>query len=1354
MATVYAAQEPILDRLVAIKVIHPHLADEVGFADRFRQEARLVAGLRHSNIIKLHDFDILDGQHFMVMEYLEGGTLQARLKTSRQRNELIPLGEAARLLAEIGSALDYAHQRGAIHRDIKPANILFSTQTEPVVTDFGIAKLLTESIQISVTGGVIGTPVYMAPEQASGGTVDGRSDLYALGVIAFEMTTGRVPFQGDTPTAVMMQHLTAPPPPLRTINPNLPEGLERVILRCLAKNPQERFESASDFATAFGAALRGEPIQPLLQSPGPGLTGMATELDRPTPQASQSTQEAGAQNDLLSTPAEEVLEQLDLTAGQPVRPSRPQPAGQGRLRIHLWQLGVAFLLVALAVLGFTIFNQLNSQPATVVGDFTIAIGEFDGSQASLKVDFARRIYDQLESELQDQRATVNLYRTNEIYPDGAAARADLVERGASILIWGWYDDAGVSPHIELAGTAVEPRATRPAAFITAALAAPQQLNPGGSKLDLTVFAPYVRTPIIQTGLELFVDQGPEQIAYLSTAILGLAYEVEGDSDTALTFYNKALEVLSASENPQPAAELVFFQRAGLYSQENLYTEAAADLEQAIALAPKVYESWYNLALAYSETCDPARQLDQALEAAQTAINLRPDDVAAKILYASLALQAGQATQALTILDETKRLDPQNLDVLQLLGDVYHALGKQEEARSVWSQVLSSLGQAAGDGLDPLEQQLVSGDVYLKSGDADLALAAFQNAQTITADDPGVYQGLGGVYLLKEDYSAAVQAYERFAELDPANSFASISLGIAQQRAGQRDAAQQSYQHAANLNACIATPHLLLGGIAAEAGDFPEAEQAFQQAVDLEPQDPDSLYLLGVALLLQDKLDEAASALEIAIQLNPEYLEAHWALASVYYDLGSYDQALLEWQITDRMDPQQPQTLVSLGNTYDKLKDYSSAIQAYRQSLALKEDANVRVYLGLIYQLQGQLEQALAEYQLAVKLDSSNDLAYSGLGDILDQQGKLDEAAEAYEISFTLQPSPVLQIQLAILYARQGDLEPAIAALEQALVQDMQNAQARSILANLYGQAGDLDRAEVQYQQNLDVPAVASMAHAGLGSIAYKQCNLSRMAQEYTRALELAPNQAIFQSLQAYAAQVQGDDATANSIYADLQTAPEHDALAHWLVGEDHLRNDRLPEAEQELLIALENAGQLTPGLTSGIHNSLGQVYYLQDRFEPAVSEFSQALEDAAWNASAQTFLGDIAVRQGNLENARQFYLYAADLIPEYAFQYSADDAMLLGIGLQLRQGLISQHLGNSDEAESAFQTALAQAKALNDTFPKWPLAKFALGLVQTVLGNELEAQTTFSAAIECDRSMEAAIPRAMTSLKLLQPSGN
>ena len=275
MSEVYKGQHEQLDRMVAVKVLHPFLADEEGFVVRFKREARIVATLRQPNIVQVFDFDYNEelGIYYMVMEYIDGPTLKTRLNDGP-----LPVEEMARIGVAIADALDYAHQRGMVHRDVKPANIMFIPDEQPVLTDFGIAKMLSLS-ELTASGAMVGTPAYMAPEVGIGKVGTSASDIYSLGVVLFQGVAGRLPFESDSPMGIVMQHINDPPPPLSQFVPSVPEAFEAVVLRALDKQPEARFARAADMAAALrqvigvdepnGVAAALPPIPVIAPTPRP-----------------------------------------------------------------------------------------------------------------------------------------------------------------------------------------------------------------------------------------------------------------------------------------------------------------------------------------------------------------------------------------------------------------------------------------------------------------------------------------------------------------------------------------------------------------------------------------------------------------------------------------------------------------------------------------------------------------------------------------------------------------------------------------------------------------------------------------------------------------------------------------------------------------------------------------------------------------------------------------------------------------------------------------------------------------------------------------------------------------------------
>ena len=248
MASVYRAYHPGLDRYVAIKIMPEFFADDPVYRDRFQQEARSVARLKHPNILEVFDFGYEDGVAYLVLELLEGGTLAEKI------GRPLELREAVRLLEPLAGALDHAHAHGILHRDIKPANILLQKDGTPVLADFGLARMADSMRRLTSSGTVMGTPEYMSPEQAADEPIGPASDLYSFAVVAYEMLTGRVPFGADTPAAVLLSHVTKPMPATCELKGELSAHVEEVLRRALAKRPQDRYPSAAAFVSALKPA--------------------------------------------------------------------------------------------------------------------------------------------------------------------------------------------------------------------------------------------------------------------------------------------------------------------------------------------------------------------------------------------------------------------------------------------------------------------------------------------------------------------------------------------------------------------------------------------------------------------------------------------------------------------------------------------------------------------------------------------------------------------------------------------------------------------------------------------------------------------------------------------------------------------------------------------------------------------------------------------------------------------------------------------------------------------------------------------------------------------------------------------
>lgn len=276
MATVYLATQTSMNRSVAIKVLPPHFLHDPSFLERFKREVEVISQLEHPHILPIYEFGEADGMPYIAMRYLGGGSMAQMI-----RRGVPDLDELVRPMRQISQALDYAHLQGIIHRDLKPGNIMLDEGGNAYLSDFGIARVMGSDLTGSA---IIGTPAYMSPEQANGIAIDGRSDIYSLGVVLFELITGREPYQAETPMALLLKHLNEPMPPARDFREGISDSVEEVLAKSTAKDPDERYSSAKEMSDAFEHAVRSKeetrhssPTKVKHQNDTPATSSSATD---------------------------------------------------------------------------------------------------------------------------------------------------------------------------------------------------------------------------------------------------------------------------------------------------------------------------------------------------------------------------------------------------------------------------------------------------------------------------------------------------------------------------------------------------------------------------------------------------------------------------------------------------------------------------------------------------------------------------------------------------------------------------------------------------------------------------------------------------------------------------------------------------------------------------------------------------------------------------------------------------------------------------------------------------------------------------------------------------------------------
>jgi eukaryotic-like serine/threonine-protein kinase len=366
MANVYLAEDEELGRRVAIKILNDRYANDELFIERFRREAKSAAGLSHPNIVSIYDRGQAEGTYYIAMEVIEGRSLKELILTRGP----LPIGQAIAYTLEMLEALRFAHRHGIIHRDIKPHNILIGERLK--VTDFGIAR--AGASQMTEAGSIMGTAQYLSPEQARGAPVTASSDLYSIGIVLYEMLTGKVPFTGDSAIEIAMKHLNEAPRPPSKIRPEIPEELDQVVLRALAKAPEDRYQTAEEFAEDLHRVEAGLPLAPETAEAATAL------LTAPTAAAA-----IGGTTEVLPDEATRVAAPRPTTPAQPpaYRPpymyDEPPPK---RRRWVPWLL-VALLLAAAGFAGWYVYTQIQEQ---LEASQPVAVPNVVGLREELAVD--------------------------------------------------------------------------------------------------------------------------------------------------------------------------------------------------------------------------------------------------------------------------------------------------------------------------------------------------------------------------------------------------------------------------------------------------------------------------------------------------------------------------------------------------------------------------------------------------------------------------------------------------------------------------------------------------------------------------------------------------------------------------------------------------------------------------------------------------------------------------------------------------------------------------------------------------------------------------------------------------------
>ncbi len=775
MAAVFKAYQPALDRYVAIKVLPAQHAETPGFSERFAREARAVAQLNHPNILPVIDFGQENGLSFIVMKFVAGGTLKDRL------SQPINLNETARIVEQIAAALDHAHQHGILHRDVKSSNVLLDEGGWVQLADFGLAKMLSGDEGLTATGVGIGTPAYMSPEQGQGLAVDQRTDVYSLGVLLYEMAAGRLPYDAETPMAIVFKHIYEPLPLPRRINPALPEEVERIILKAMAKSPADRYASAGALAQALQQAVTHLSA---VADTGPAKTSPAVDGTR----------------QVSLPPAPPVASQVTLT-------------GRGG---PLWAMLAGGLGIVLASLVLLLV-------AGVIGYLALRGGS---SFPALAAVFGRATATPTAEPTQTPPGDESVTPEPTVTPTEDAQA--YVEQGQAALTAGDVQSA-----VEHFGQAIELDSTSAAAYVGRGDAYSQLADYESALSD------YTRAIELDPGnAQAYAGRGG---AYynLDDAELAIAdcdRAIELDPQAAIAFYNRGLAYASQEDYKRALADYTqaiqlrsdyasaYYRRGNVYDAQEDYERAVADYTQAIKLKPDDASALFDRGVVFHYL----EKYDQAIADYTQVIRIEPDNVLA-YTNRGLAYEAlDRPDKAMADYTQAIQIKPDYADAYHHRGDIYY--DREDDTKALADYTVAIQLKPESD--DASTYYNDRGRTYYRQENYAQAIADYSESIRLDPNDDAAYYNRGLAYDAQEDYERAIADYTQALKLEPDDALTYGNRGNAYYGQKDYEKAIADYTQAIQLKSDYALAYYNRGIAYTDTGQKDKAIADFKRALEL------------------------------------------------------------------------------------------------------------------------------------------------------------------------------------------------------------------------------------------------------------------------------------------------------------------------------------------------------------------------------------------------------------------------------------------------------------------------------------------------------------------------------------------
>ncbi|MHC5030228.1 MAG: serine/threonine-protein kinase [Planctomycetota bacterium] len=1022
MGVVYEAEQISLNRHVALKVLPFAAVMDPRQLQRFKNEAQAAAHLHHTHIVPVYSIGCERGVHYYAMQYIEGPTVAEMIEqlkstagkdmrgSSASALEAITKGKStqtagycrsvARLGIQAAEALDHAHQQGVIHRDIKPANLIVDAASHLWITDFGLASF-TKNPGLTLTGDIVGTVRYMSPEQALAKRVpvDHRTDIYSLGVTLYEFLTLEGAYQGDDAHKVIQEIAFKDPQSARSFNPAIRNELETILMKAMAKSPEERYETAQELADDLERYLQNKPIE----AKRPGVFTRASKWAR------RHGTFVGAAAAVLAlatagfaTATTLIWREKELIRHEKKRSNSEHRRAQANVRLALDALDRIYMGRAD---GLPKVREDLSRDLLEEGlRFYVALASenLDDPEVAKRTGraqlFASQIYAKLGQKEQAAEAQAKGIATIRTVigrePDDAEAYFVL---GYALYLKGQHDEA-VAAFRE--AIRLEPDYAVSHANLGAALADKGEIDEA-----IAMYRKAIR-----------LDPDQSQAHYN----LGNALRDKGEINEAIAAFREAIRV-------DPDYVRAHYNLGNALRDKGEIDEAIAAFREAIRVDPDHALAHNNLGAALLDK----GEIDEAIAACREAIRLQPDLALAPDNLGNALRDKGEIDEAIAAHREAIRLDSDNASAHNNLGNALLDNGGIDEAIAAYREAIRLQPDLA------LAHSNLGNALRVK-GEIDEAIAACREAIRLEPDYASAHVSLGIALRNKGEIDEAIAAFREAIRLEPDHSRAHSNLGNALRDKGEIDEAISACREATRLQPDAAKAHVNLGAALADKGEIDEAIAAYREAIRLDPDLAPASRYLGRVLARKGKHAEAIAALREAIRLDPKNARTHHDLSVLLFAKGEVDDAISAVREAIRIDPDYALAHYGLGTVLMQRGQLNDAISALREAIRIDPDhVGAHVNLGNALAAQGRHAEAIAAYRDAIRVDPRQPQALNNLAMLRADcpEHKYRNAKEAVALAtraVSLAPHWQLLNTLGISHFRAGNWNDAVAALEKSM----------------------------------------------------------------------------------------------------------------------------------------------------------------------------------------------------------------------------------------------------------------------------------------------------------------------------------